>query len=402
MEIYSYEVVDSSGRMLAGEIEADEEWVAIESLQKRGFTVLDIKTARTSSFSTLFRSRSRVSIGDLSLFSRELAASLEAGIPLTRSLFTLSQQAVNPALQEALGQIAHNVESGVGFADSLDAYPDIFSSFYLNMVRSGELGGSLAEALQNLSEQLEKSKFLRDQVRSAVIYPAVVLSFALIVVLAMVLFIVPVFMNLLPAGVSLPWPTRIVLGISDSLRHGWYFWVLGAIAVVLGIRIYLRSPGGTRTWDQVKFRLPVFGNLVHRVTIARFCRTLATLLAGGIPLLQALESAGPAVGNTLIADAVKEAGEEMQQGKDIATPLKESGVFPPLVVQMVAEGEETGSLPYLLKKMAEFYEAEVEALTKGLTSVIEPILLIVIGLIIGFLVIAMYLPMFVTITTIGG
>jgi type IV pilus assembly protein PilC len=402
MEIYSYEVIDSSGRMLTGEIEADEEWAAIESLQQRGFTVLDIENTRSSSFSRLFRTRSRGGIGDLSLFSRELAASLEAGIPLTRSLYTLSQQATNPTLQEALGQIARNVESGVGFADSLAAYPDIFSPFYLNMVRSGELGGSLAEALQNLSEQLEKNKFLRDQVRSAVFYPAVVLSFALAVVLAMIIFIVPVFMDLLPAGVSLPWPTRIVLGISDSLRHGWYFWLLGIIALVLGLRLYLRSPGGIRAWDQVKFRLPVFGNLAHRVTIARFCRTLSTLLAGGIPLLQALESAGPAVGNTLIADAVQEAGEKIQQGKDIATPLKESGVFPPLVVQMVAVGEETGSLPLLLKKMAEFYEAEVEALTKGLTSVIEPVLLIVIGLIIGFLVIAMYLPMFVTITTIGG
>ncbi|MDI6907391.1 MAG: type II secretion system F family protein [Thermoanaerobacterales bacterium] len=401
MGLFTYQIIDRTGNTVRGQMEADHEWTAAAHLRKMGYTVVDVNPVRESSFRQAFQVRRRVGVGDLSLFSRQLAAMLDAGIPLTRCLFTLGRQTSNPALARAASEAARNVEAGMSFSESLRAHPEIFPSLYVSMVRAGEVGGTLEEMLRRLSEQLERDKGLRDNVRSATFYPTVVICFATLVVLGMMFFIVPIFTRFFPPGVELPLPTRVLMAVSDSLRHYWYLWFLAAAAAVLGLCFYLRSPSGRRSWDRVKFKLPVLGSLFQRAVVARFARTLATLLSGGIPVLQALEAAGPATGSTVVAEAVQEAGEKIQEGKSIAGPLEESGVFPPMVIQMVSVGEETGSLSFLLTRIAEFYEAEVATITRGLTALIEPVLIIFVGCIIGVIVVSMYLPIFTVVTTVG-
>ncbi|MEW6424247.1 MAG: type II secretion system F family protein [Bacillota bacterium] len=401
MEIYAYQAIDQSGKTVAGQMEADDDWLVADRLRKMGLTVIEISKVKTSAAGSFFRGHRKVGIGDLGLFTRQLAAMLEAGIPLTRALFTLGRQAANPALREAVNATARDVESGAGFADALSVHSNIFPSLYIDMVRAGEVGGSLEGVLRRLSDQLAQDKALRDQMRTATFYPAVIISFATLVVLGMMFFIVPIFMKFFPPGMTLPLPTRIIIALSNSLRHGWYLWLLGAAAAYTGVRFYLRSPLGSRTWDRVKLRLPIFGPLIQRAVMARFARTLSTLLAGGIPVVQALETAGPTAGSSLVAAAVSAAAEKIQEGKSIAAPLEESGIFPPMVTQMVAVGEESGTLPTLLTRVAEFYEAEVAAMAKGLTALIEPVLIIVVGGVVAFMVISMYLPIFYVVTSVG-
>jgi len=400
LALYAYQVVDRSGGLVTGKVEADHDQAAAEQLRRKGYTVVDLTPVRASPFKGLLKPRRKVGVGDLALLSRQLAAMLEAGIPLTRALFTLSEQVSNPALRDVVGEVARNVEGGMSFTESLRAHSDIFPYIYISMVRAGEVGGSLDEVLGRLAQQLEQDKSLRDNIRSATMYPIVVLSFALLVLTGMLLFIVPVFVGFFPPGAALPLPTRIIIGISDFLRN-WWFLVLPALAgLILGVRYYLRTPAGIRRWDRAKFRIPVFGPLLHRAVMARFARTLSTLLAGGIPAVQALETAGPASGNTKLADAVATTVEKIQEGKGIAAPLKESGFFQPMVIHMVAVGEETGQLPALLARIAEFYEAEVATMTKGLTALIEPLMIIFVGITVAFILISMYLPIFSVVT--GG
>lgn len=402
MGLYSYEVVDRMGRPGHGQMAADHEMMVAEKLHSMGLTVLDVNEMRESSFSALFKKKRKVGIGDIALFSRQLQTLLEAGIPLTSALYTLSNQVANRGLSEVLTEIAHNVDSGMSFSDSLMNYPDLFPSLFVNMIKSGEVSGNLDEILKQLAEQMEREKALRDNIKSATFYPIVVLCFAILVVLGMLIGVVPVFMKFFPPDMVLPLPTGIIIGISNSVRSFWYLYIIGVIALVNGIRYYLRTPTGSRSWDKIRFKLPAFGPLLYRVVMARFTRTLSTLLAGGIPVLQALETSGPASGSILVAEAVENTCEKIQEGKSLADPLEESGFFAPMVVHMVAVGEESGNLPDMLSRVSGFYEEEVATMAKGLTSVIEPLLIIIVGCVVGFMVIAMYLPIFHVVTTVGG
>lgn len=400
MGLFAYQAVDGSGKLITGRVEAEEEWAAVDRLRKTGLTVVEIKTIKPPSPGGYLFNR-KVKVGDLALFSRQLAAMLNAGIPLTRCLFTLRRQVANPVLQKAVDRVAQEVEGGAGFAEALAAHPDVFPLLYVNMIRAGEVGGTLVEVVRRLSGHLEQEKTLRDQIRTATFYPLTVIAFAFLVTMGMLFFIVPLFVSFFPPGMTLPLPTRLVIAFSDSLRLNWYLWLGGAAGLVLFFRFYLRSPAGGLLWDRVKFRFPVLGTLFQRTVMARFSRTLSTLLAGGIPVLQALEAAGPTAGSIQVAEAVRTVAEKVEEGKSIAAPLEESGLFPPLVTQMVAVGEESGNLPELLTKVAEFYEAEVAALAKGLTSLIEPVLIIIIGCLVAFIVISMYLPIFLAVTSVG-
>lgn len=401
MGLYSYEVVDRQGRSITGKMTADHEITVADNLRKMGLTVLDVTEVRESPFSALFQRKRKVKIGDLAMFSRQLQTLLESGIPLTRALHTLSYQTTNRDLSQVLNQTAQSVDSGMSFSDSLMNFPDVFSSMYINMIKSGEVSGNLDEVLKQLADQLDRDKSLRDNIKAATFYPLVVLSFAFLVVIAMLVGVVPVFMNFFPEGMELPVLTKIVIGISSSLRSYWYLYIIAIIALVYGIRYYLLTPSGSRNWDRIRFKLPVIGPLLYRVVMARFARIMSTLLAGGIPVLQALETAGPAAGSTLVAESINVTGVKIQEGKNLAVPLEESGIFSPMLVQMVAVGEESGNLPEMLSRVAGFYEEEVATMAKGLASVIEPLLIIVVGCIVAFIVISLYLPMFNVITTIG-
>lgn len=402
MPLYAYEAFDNTGAPVNGKLEAEQEQFAVARLRKMGYSIVDLEEIKESPLKRSFQfSNKKIKISDISFFSRQLAAMLAAGIPLTRCLYTLHEQTNNPTLSRAVGEVAKNVEGGISFSDALRAYPDVFSSMYVDMVKAGEISGSMEEMLRRLSEQLERNKSLRDQIRSATFYPLVVLIFAFVVVLAMMFFVVPIFIGFLPPNASLPLPTKIVVGASEALRNYWYLLMSGLVITVISLRFYLTGESGKKAWDTVKFKLPVFGELFKKATIAVFSRTLATLLSGGIPVLQALDAAGPASGSVQVAEAVKKTGLGVQEGQSIAVLLKNSDFFPPMLVNMVAVGEETGQLSTLLGRVADFYEEEVATMTKGLTSLLEPVLLIVVGCVIGAIVISVYLPIFSVVTSVG-
>lgn len=398
MSVYAYEVMDKSRRYLSGKLEADNEYVAASRLRKMGYTVTELQEIRQSVLSLSFSFKRKVTLGDLSLFSRQLATMLAAGIPLTRCLFALGEQASNPTLGNAVKEAARNVESGLSFSESIRAYPEVFSEMYVDMVLAGEVGGSLEEVLVRLSEQFERDKLLRDSIRAATFYPIAVLGFAVVAMVAMLFFIVPVFVGFFPPSVQMPAATRFVLALSNSLRGYWYACLLAMVALIFGVRMLVNSEAGQVGWDKIKFRLPVFGNLILKTTLARFARTFSTLLAGGIPVLQALDAAGPAAGSRQLTDATRLAMMRIQEGQSISAPLRESKLFPPMVTLMISVGEETGELAELLRRVAEFFEQEVATMAKGLTTMIEPLLIIFVGGIVGGIVVSLYLPMFTVIT----
>ena len=401
MPTYSYQAVDAGGNVTGGKIEARDEATVVNRLKQMKCTVLDISEAKTSAVKTAFQAKATVSMGELGLFTRQLGAMLNAGVPLIRTLHALSEQSSNATLASVIGDIAKSVEGGTSFSEAMNSYPEVFHSMYRDMVKAGELGGNLVEVLGRLSEQIERDKELRDNIKTATFYPLTVMTFAAVVLVAMLFFVVPVFSGMFPDGVVLPLPTRVIVGLSDAMRAWWYLFAAAIVTFALAIKFYISTESGQLMWDRVKFKLPVFGSLFLKTTIARFARTLGTLLDGGIPVVQALETAGPTSGSVQVADVVKEAGRRVQDGEDLVEPLRESSLFPPVVTIMMAVGVETGELPVLLNRIAEFYESEVASMTKGLASLIEPILIIFVGGSVGMMVVALYLPMFTVITQIG-
>ncbi len=400
MASFQYEAVNSSGEIINGRLEAEEQAGVVEKLRGMGLMPMEIKEVKRSSLFGQLKLSSKVKLGDLSLFSRQMAAMLNSGIPLTRALFTLSRQVTNPTLAAALNEIGRNVEGGISFSEALKGYPDIFSSLYVSMVSAGETGGNLEETLNRLSNQLQKDKELRDNIRSALMYPVAVLAFAIIILFAMLFFMVPIFVGFFPPGVDIPWPTQVIINLSDLLQAYWYIVFPVLFLIFLGFRAYARSEKGKRRLDRIKFRLPVFGQLIQKSVVASFARTFSTMMATGLPVVQSLDASGKATGNTLVMDATVEAGEKIQEGSSVAAPLEESGIFPPMVTHMVAVGEETGDIPDMMDKVAAFFEEEVATMTKGLTSMIEPLMLVVIGVMVGGMLIALYLPIFTVITEI--
>lgn len=402
MGSYSYEAIKRTGETVTGKIEADNESSVNDRLREMGLMVTDIKAAKEKSafFDTSSAFQQKVKLGDLALFSRQLAAMIESGIPLTRALFTLSRQVTNQTLGSALTEIARNVEGGTSFSEALKSYPNIFSLIYMNMIQAGEAAGTLDLTLNRLALQLQKDKVLMDNIRSATFYPIAILSFASFVFFAMLFFLVPVFMGFFPPGTELPLMTRIVIGLSDILRQYWFIVFPFLLLIIFAFRTYAKSSAGKKRLDRVKFKIPIFGVLIQKAVVAGFSRTLSTLLTTAVPVVQALDVSGKATGNTMVMEATETAATKIQEGSTLAAPLEESGIFPPMVTHMISVGEETGGLSDMLDKIAEFYEEEVATMTKGLTTLIEPVLLIVIGLMVGGMLVSLYLPIFTVITTI--
>jgi type IV pilus assembly protein PilC len=402
MGMFVYECMNKSGEVVRGQLNTEHEANAVAQLHKMGYAILELKEEKPSSLNSALQFGKKVNETELALFSRQFSAMLAAGIPVTRALFTLSKQVNNQMLKEALADVAQNVEGGMNLTEALSAYPKIFSPLYISMINSGEMGGHLDNSLKRLSIQLQKDKVLKDNIRSATFYPRMVLGFALLLLIGMLVFLVPVFMNYFPKDAELPLPTRMIMGLSNSVRGYWYIWILSIFIIVFAIYAYIRSSSGKNTWDRIKFGMPAFGQLIHKSVMARFCRTLSSLLDCGIPVIQALESAGPTSGSIQVAEIIKNASARIQEGKGIAEELNENKIFPPMVVQMISVGEETGSLPHLLSQIAEFYEEEVTIMSKGLTALIEPIMLVTVGILVGAMLIALYLPIFTVVTKVGS
>lgn len=398
MGAYQYTARDQTGRVVSGIVEAESDVQVAEKLHQMGLFITAIERARAGpgearSFMELFRG---ISLRDLALMSRQFSTMVNSGLNLVRSLSILEQQTTNHRLREILGKVRADVEQGRTLADAMSKHPQAFSSLYVNMVRAGEAGGVLDEVLQRVATFLEKEFALRQKIKSAMVYPVILTLAATGALLFMTMVIIPqfvVFFRELNVG-DLPLPTQIVMAISYFLRTYWYVWIPGIAVAVWGVLRWLRTPTGKAWWDRAKLRLPVFGNVIHRTILARFARTLGTLLGAGVPLLQAFEVTSKAVDNVVVEDAIRRVRASIREGESIAVPLSQVELFPPMVVQMVRVGEEAGNLDEMLVKVADFYDTEVEATVAALASTLEPAMIVFMGLVVGAMVISLYLPIF--------
>lgn len=400
MASFTYDGLNKQGQNVHGEVVADNSSEAMDKLREAGVIVTDIKEKQINEKKKA--GRKKVKIEDVAIFARQMAAMMSAGVPVTRSLSTLAKQTTNPSLSSAIEEITENVEGGMPLSEAFAQYPKIFSDLFVAMIAAGEVGGILEQTLNSLANQLQKQKALQDNIKSAISYPRSISIFALVLLHAMLAFMVPVFKNMIPSTTELNALTQFIFNASEVLRTRWYLW-FGTIALVVTVIYFIaKSPPMHKLWEQHKLHAPLIGELMTKQTIARFCRTLATLLAGGVTAVEALKSAGPTSGSDLIAKAVEDAIVDIEEGKSISDSLDKSGLFPPMVTGMIAIGEEAGTLPELLDKVAEFFEEDVETLSRNLKAMVEPIALVGVGGIVGAMIIALYLPIFTASTSVEG
>jgi len=395
MATFVFRAVDLAGVPARGEVDADSKQVVTDQLKARGLIVLDINAKKGSKELTL-SFLERVKAKDLTVMTRQLSTMVSSGVTILRALYVLEEQTESKLLTRTLVQIRKDVEAGLPLSDSLARHPKIFGPLYVSMVRSGEAGGLLESALLRTADQLEKEDALRRQVRAAMIYPGVVVSFAIAVLLALVAFIVPVFAKVFKDfGGKLPGLTQFTVGLSNFITSKWYLVIVITVAVIWGFFAWKKSSWGRPQWDRFRLRIPLrIGEVVQKVALARWSRTLSALVSAGVPILQAIEVTGKTAGNKVVEDAMDSVRDSVKRGGTIAEPLKDVAVFPSMVVHMIGVGEETGALDTMLTKIADFYEDEVSAAIKALTSILEPVMIIIIGGIVGFIVISMYLPLF--------
>jgi type IV pilus assembly protein PilC len=340
---------------------------------------------------------------DIVIFTRQFATMINSGLPLVQSLDILAKQSENKALQKVIGQVLYDVESGQTLADALRAHPKVFTDLYVNMVAAGEAGGILDTILLRLAVFLEKADALKRKIKGAMIYPSVIFTVAGVAVTVLLLFVIPTFQRMFEsAGVPLPGPTLFVVALSKLLQAYWWAIGIGIVAIILLIKQYYKTPGGQLVLDRLILNLPVLGVLQRKAGIARFTRTLGTLVSSGVSILDGLEITARTSGNRVLHDAIMESRQSIAGGETISEPLKRSGVFPPMVVSMINVGEQTGGLDEMLTKIADFYDEEVDAAVEALLSAMEPIMIVFLGVVVGGMIIAMYLPIFDMINAVGG
>jgi type IV pilus assembly protein PilC len=392
---YAFRAVDTLGVKVKGEVESDSPDTVKELLRGRGLVALEVKLKSNSVEFSLDRF-ARLKLEDLALLTRQLATMISSGLALMRALTVLEGQTENPRLKAAVITVRQDIESGASLSGALARHPKIFSELFVAMIRAGETGGFLEDALLRVADQLEAQNRLRRQVRSAMVYPAVVSMIAICVVVAMLAFIIPVFAGVFKQfGGKMPSLTQHTLAASNFMRHQWYIVLIVGVGTVVGFRKWKSSKAGRPLWDRLRLKAPAkIGLIVQKVALARWARTLSSLTTAGVPMLEAIDVTGRTAGNTTVERAMVTVRNSVQGGGMIATALESEPIFPTLVTSMVRVGEETGELDSTLGKVADFYEEQVEAAVKALTSILEPIMIAVIGSIVGFMVLAMYLPMF--------
>jgi type IV pilus assembly protein PilC len=393
--VFTFRAVDAVGMPVRGELEGQSVDAVRTQLLGRGLTVLAVEPKRQPLEINL-TSFERIKAHDLMVMTRQLASMVSAGLTLLKALRVLEEQTEAKRLKETVVDVRKDVESGKSLSAALEAHPKVFSPLYVAMVRAGETGGFLESTLTRVADHLESEDKLRRQVKSAMVYPAVVITFALLVMVALVAFIVPVFANVFKQnGAKLPGLTRMTVGLSDIFRHYPHF-IIGGVAIVLfSFFKWKKTDAGRAAWDRLRLRLPArIGDIVKKIALARWSRTLSSLVTAGVPMLEAIAVTGRTSGNVVVERAMDSVREAVASGGQIGVALRKEPVFPALVEHMVTVGEETGGLEQTLSKVADFYEDEVEAAVKSLTSILEPIMIVVVGAIVGFVVISMYLPMF--------
>jgi type IV pilus assembly protein PilC len=395
MSTYVFKAIDLAGGKARGEVEADSKQAVSDQLKQRGLIVLDISDKHGSKEIEL-KFLKRVKANDLAIFSRQLATMISSGMSILRSLYVLEEQTENTFLKETIVAVRKDVEAGLSLSDSMARHPKVFSPLFVAMTQAGEMGGVLEDSLLRVADQLQKDAALRRQIKSAMVYPIMVIIFAVAVMMALVAFLVPVFVGVFKQfGGELPALTKVSVFMSEMVTGYWWLMFLITFAAITTFLRWKRSTAGRKQWDHFRLRVPMkIGTIVQQVAVARWSRTLASLTSAGVPLLQALEITGRTGGNVAIEEAMDGVIASVKRGGTIAAPLAQAPIFPSMVTHMVGVGEETGALDSMLDRIAEFYEEQVEASVKALTSILEPIMIIVIGGIVGFIVISMYLPLF--------
>lgn len=403
---WQYQGRDTGGKLIKGKLEAPTESAAIDRMRAMGLT--PVKVSESAAGTGLNREieiggGSRVKLKDLAVLSRQAATMVSAGLSLLKTLNILAEQTENKKLQSTLVAVSRDVEVGFAFSDALGKHPRVFPPLMVNMVRAGEVGGFLDGALNTVAVNYEKEARLREQIRSAMTYPVMVLLMSVVAVIIMLIFIVPIFEEMFAgAGEELPLPTQVLVWLSGAMVYVVPIGVIGGIAFAVWWNANKHTEKVRKRLDPLKLRLPVFGSLIAKIAITRFCRNLADMVMAGVPILQALNIVGEASGNWVIEQASINVANSVRTGKSISGPLSEEKVFPPMAAQMIAVGEDAGALDTMLAKVADFYDAEVKATTEALTSIIEPLLIAFLGVVVGGMVVALYMPIFQMVTVAGG
>lgn len=402
MPYFNYTIRDASGQTRSGKVEAPNAEELRKRFQAEGLQVLEITQDRTAP-RVPAGGYGRVKLSNLAIFARQFSTMLDAGVSLVRCLDVLQQQTNDARLRKILMDLSTRVESGESLSRSMARHPKAFSQLIIGLIRAGEVGGVLEESLQRIAAFLEKDVELRRKIRSALTYPVIVLCAAVGIVIFLVSWLVPKFAELFKELniKEMPAPTQFLIDLSAFLTQKWYIMIIALIAILIAYKLFVSTRVGRRVMDRVKLRVPVFGPLHHKIVMARFSRTMGTLLASGVPILQAMETVAGVVGNAVVSDAVLESRARIREGEKIADPLQKSKMFPPMVVHMVSVGEESGSLDHMLNKIADFYENEVEMTIASLTAAIEPVMIVLLGFIVGFIVISMFLPMIEVISNLS-
>lgn len=395
MATFAYTVRDKAGRVAKGKLEGESKEAVQSKLTQMGYIILELDQQGGIAALNSITFGTGVKPKDVSIFSRQFSTMINAGLSLTKCLTILGGQTENSYLRNIIGQLGKDVEAGQSLSDSLGKHPKVFPPIFVNMVRAGETGGVLDEVLMRVADHFETELALKAKIKSAMTYPIAMGAMVIIILAAMMIFVVPTFEQMFSdMGGELPAPTQLLVNISHFVA-GWKGIVTAVVATGLWFAFKWWSSGpGLFIWDNAKLTMPVFGNLTRKIALAKFTRTFGTLISAGVPILSALDIVADTAGNEVVAQAVKKTRSAIKEGETIAKPLSESKVFPSMLVQMIAVGEETGALDAMLNKIADFYDTEVDTAVKGLTSMIEPLIMVVLGVVIGTIVIAMFMPMF--------
>jgi len=402
MPLFGYEAVDGTGRTLRGTLEADSEQLLISRLHEQGLHVVKVEPqkVRGALFSGL-RKPKKPKLQAMVVFSRQFATMIDAGIPILRCLDILHSQTKDPALKNALDTVRKDVKAGTSLNEALEKHPLVFSTLYVNMVRAAEVGGILDQILDRLATFLEKDLEVRQKVKSAMMYPVMVLIFSFLVLVAIFMFVLPKFKEIFDQmNVEMPATTQFLFAASDFLVSYWWALAGALVGGLVALRRYVRTPKGRYQYDYLKLKVPLIGELVLKLAVARFARTFGTLVASGVPLMRTLEIVGETSGNAVLATAIEGTRASIREGQPLSAPFAATGLFPPMVIHMMDIGEESGRLSEMMVRIADFYEQEVDAAIKGLTSMIEPLLIVFLGGIVGFIAISIMMPMFKLVSAI--
>jgi type IV pilus assembly protein PilC len=395
MPVYTWVAETKKGRKLKGELEAADERIALSQLKRRNLTVKKLKPKPKDIFENVSWMQPKVKNKDIVVFTRQFSTMIDAGLPLVQGLTILAEQSENKTFKAILKEITKDVEGGSTLAEAMKKHPKVFDELFVNLVAAGEVGGILDTILRRLADYIEKAEKLKSRIKGAMTYPLVVVAIAIIVISVILIFVIPVFEDMFAGfGAALPAPTQLVVNMSRFVKGNFHFIFIGLAIGIVALKQYRNSTQGRRSTDALLLKVPIFGELLRKVAVARFTRTLGTMIQSGVPILDSLEIVAKTSGNVILEEIIYEVRGSIAEGQTIAEPLSETDIFPGMVVQMISVGEATGALDTMLGKIADFYDDEVDAAVEALTSMLEPLLMLFLGGSIGGLVIAMYLPIF--------